>query len=347
MPLYRCVGQDVQILEDGQITHIPLPGPLSTPPQARLSQDGRYIFLGNGRGRPSAHEEKPAGVHGLWLYDRSLSQLIAIPHKVKEDDIYWDAVFLPDGTLLFSDGNTFWRWRPGMARTEKLFRFQPYKGAPVGLDISPDGRYLSYYKYRSDNPMFHLYEAATGEIRDLKFSIFHYGWLDSTHAAWTKSAGLKVLDTETGRSKTILRDYKAILKRGGSDAAVLDPFLKEEPLFDDLHFLGVQDGRIWFTLDIFAHHDRPHGSLPAAPSLLRGQPLRHTGIWSVNPDGSQPKLHYELPQTAANVHELLLLPGGTVGWSAYPKQGGLLTCAYNGTTSQSFPGWNLLAPAHC
>ena len=329
--LYRCIGSEVQILKHGSVTHISLPDTPANPPILCQSRGGRYIFLGNDRSCHHNEVEQPAGAHGLWVYDWSLGRLTAVPHKVKKDDVYWDAVFGPESTLFFSDGNTLWRWTPGQTHTEKLIRFQQAKGAPIGLDLSPDGRYLSYCKFRSDSQILHLYEVNTGAVRDLRFSIFHYGWLDSTHVVWTKSGGLKVLDTEGGKSRTILRDRRALLKRCPQAAELLEVFVREEHVSEEMDFLGVQSGRIWFSLCLSAYH------VATSSSVRDGYP-RHRGIWSVEPDGSHPKLHFTLPSGCTS---LSLQPDESVCWMERDHPHVPAVQVWDGQAGHTISGWCL------
>lgn len=117
----------------------------------------------------------------------------------------------------------------------------------MGLGISPEGRYLSYYKYRSGNKVLHLYDLDTGEVRDTKCSIFHYHWLDETSVVYTKSSGVKALDIKTGRCTTILRGYRDIL-RWGSAPDILAPFEREKEVWEEMDLLGISGGRLWFSL---------------------------------------------------------------------------------------------------
>lgn len=343
--LYRCVGNTVHLMDHGHLLPISLPGIPATPPHVRLTGSSRFLVMGNHRCPSFATQERPTGAHGLWLYDSTEDQIDSVPHDVQIDDLFThDAVCGPDGALYFSDGNTFWRWRPGTPRTEKLLRFQRTKGAPIGLDISPDGRYLSYVKFRSDSQMFHLYDLGTGTVRDLRFSIFHYGWLDAAHVAWSKSSGIKLLNIETGKSRTVLRDHRAILKRGGQAADVLAPFLPEPDVWEEMNVLGIREGQIWFSLWLRCRREPLLGDLSGVLGRLKRPAPAHTGIWSVKPDGSCPRLQLSLPDTV-NLHTLSLLPDGEAGWEEYTAEDVVTTHLWDGTTLQSFPGWQLLTAA--
>lgn len=202
----------------------------------------------------------------------------------------------------------------------------------MGLDISPEGRFLSYYKFRSDSRMFHLYDLETGAVRDLKFSIFRCCWVDEGRVAWSKSAGLKLLDVASGKSRTVLRGVKDILKRDSGWAESLGPFTQEEA-WEELHLLGPRDGRLWFTLRL-----QVSGS-PAGPG---SRPPSHTGVWSVEPDGSRPKLQLLLPELPPNLNGPRLLPDGGVGGETCSARDQVTAHVWDGTDFQPFPGWRLV-----
>lgn len=275
------------------------------------------------------------------MYDLRMDRLMTVPHTVQEMDVFWDIAFDTENNLYYSDGNTFWRWRLGAGRAEKLLRFQKAKGAPMGMGISPDGRFLSYYKYRADDRRFCLYDLETGESRDLRFSFYQYGWLDENHVAWTKMGGLKVLDVKRGTSRTVLRDYKAILKRcGGNDAARIDCFLQEESISEDLDLLGIHEGRLWFHLALQSFSGEG-SELPACLKRKR-QPLLRDGVWSVEPDGKAPRFHYETPKDLFNGYFSRSFRQGALCWIDRSD----VLQSWNGVERRSFPaGWRpLLLP---
>ena len=288
MLLYRCTDTALCFWEDGDRWDIPLPRSLAGNRCALLlSPDGRYIAFGNDRSIPAGSPPgttPPAGAHGLWLYDRETMSLRQVPHAVKPKDVFCDMAFGPDGALYYSDGNTFWRFAPEAEQPEKLLRFQSVKGAPMGLSVSPGGRYLSYYKYRSDAMRLHLFDREQQTDRDMGFSIFHYGWLDDGHIVWTKSGGLKLLDVASGKNTTLLRDHKALCKRcPPRERELLAPFLPWETVFEELALLSLREGRIWLRLWL---HPYQGPGLPPQP---------HHGAWSVSPTGDDPRFHYDIP----------------------------------------------------
>lgn len=348
MLMYRCVERDLQLWEEGTVTHLNLPAPPANPLHAGLSRDGRYVSFANDRGIPAgspAETALPKGAHGLWVYDRKERGFFTVPHQVQPSDVFWDICFGADGVVYFSDGNTFWRWRPGAERTEKLLRFQRTKGAPMGLDVSPEGSFLSYYKFRSGSQMLHLYDLETEVVRDLKCSIYRCCWADEGRIAWTKSAGLKLLDVGTGKSKTVLRGFQDILKRDSGYAGLLEPFVNGE-VWQKLHLLGHRHGRLWFVLWLQASCQQSRGSLYRLSSCLPGKsPPTHTGVWSVAPDGSCPRLQFSLPKKTPDLHALRLLPDGGVGGETCSAQDQVTAYVWAGTDFQPFPGWRLVPGA--
>lgn len=229
----------------------------------------------------------------------------------------------------------FWRWRIGAESVEKLFRFQKGKGAPTGLCVSPGGRFLSYYKYRADEKRLFLYDLETGENRDLHMSIFHYGWLGEEHVVWTRMGGLKALDVKSGTNRTLLRDHKTILKRcDRDDAARISCFLQAESVFENLDLLGSYGGRLWFH---FALRSFPREE-PGLLGLLKKkrEPLLHEGVWSVGPDGKEPRFHYQVPEDCHRGYFIRLFRQGSLCWIG----GDDVFQCWDGTDRRMFPaGW--------
>lgn len=329
MRFYRLMGSDFQILDGEKITHVPLPGPLAPGVYAHLVGGERYAAIGNSRATAEGLRYVPEEAHGLWLYDQQEGQLLTVPIKVTKEDCFTaDSIMGPGNTLYFSDGNSFWRWRLGERQGEKLVRFQQAKGAPMGLGISPEGRYLSYYKYRSENKVLHLYDLDTGEVRDTKCSIFHYHWLDETSVVYTKSSGVKALDIKTGRCTTILRGYRDIL-RWGSAPDILAPFEREKEVWEEMDLLGISGGRLWFSLRLCCPREA------ALRSGSEREPFHH-GIWSSAVNGSQPRLHFECPQISSSSSGPVWT-GDCLTWS--DSAGAYL---YDGRQLREFFGWKPL-----
>ena len=121
---------------------------------------------------------------------------------------------------------------------------------PQNIGVSPNGRYVSFCRYRGDNLCLYLYDVQKEEFKDYKLSIYHYAWLDDDHIAWSKGAGLKVLDVNTGKSQLIVKDHKSLIKKiSKENIEMFDVFkgIDNTSLFVDLDLLRVLNGNIYFS----------------------------------------------------------------------------------------------------
>lgn len=305
MLLFRCTDNSVQFWEDEKHWDVSFPEKLArTPTAAYLSWDHRYVAFGNDRGIEAGSPPgtlQPTGLHGIWVYDLQKHTLTAVPHRVQPSDVFWEASFDRNGALYYSDGNAFWRWNIGDQNPERLFKFQRVKGAPMGMAVNANGDHIAYYKFKSDERRFHLYDIRTDNDQDLKFSIYHFGWLDDTHIAWTRSGGLKLLDIESGKSTLLLKNYQSIMKKcNKADAELLSPFTKFESIdvFEDLDVLGFCENRIMFMLRLFS----PKSASSRIANFLNKKPqgTKHSGIWSVALTGKDVRFHFPVPSNYKN-----------------------------------------------
>ena len=282
MMLWRSEGNSLYLRENQQDWNVEFPVELidNRWSELRINEDGRYLIYSD--------------IKQIWLYDRQEERLLQLPHKVKKNDMLGDLVMDKEHTLYYSDCGNFWRWRIGEAHPQKLYHFQHIRRGPHDLKISPDGRYLSYFKWRSDDKRLYLYDIQRGTEIDWKFSMYHYDWLDQKHLAWTKYGGIKVLNVETGERQLVLRDYKAVLKRyNGGATEPLQPFLKRESVMEDLDLLGNWEGRFWFCLRLLSvdiHMDWE------TRIKTEGETLLYCGIWSVDSTGMDIQFHYAPPE---------------------------------------------------
>ena len=114
MLLFRCTSNSILFWEDEKQWEVLFPEKLARQPIAAYrSWNQRYVAFGNDRcveaGSPPGTLH-PTGLHGIWVYDLQEHTLTAVPHEVQPTDVFWEATFDRDGTLYYSDGNTFWRW---------------------------------------------------------------------------------------------------------------------------------------------------------------------------------------------------------------------------------------------
>lgn len=264
MLLYRRINNQMQLCEGNDILSLPLAEEGLAEPV--LNWDKQYAAFHDGR--------------KICIYDRQNGRLIDVPVRCRH--AFGQMRFDRANRLYCIDGNTIFRWQIGASTLEPLYTLKRAQHGPRDIGVSPDGRYVSFRKYRADSYWLFLLDTATGECRDLKTSIYHYIWVDNTHLAWTKGAGLKLLDASTGKSKTLIRDHTTLLKKiSQEDAAHLAAFASadDEYPIDSLDLLGLRDGMLYFSLTLY--------------QFSAG--LEHRGIWRVKPDGTAAQYCFPMP----------------------------------------------------
>ncbi len=147
---------------------------------------------------------------------------------------------------------------------------------PQNLGVSPNGRFVSFCRYVSDDMRLFVFDTQTNELKDYKLSVCHYAWLDDDRIVYTKSGGLKTIDVQTGKNHLLIRSYKTLAKKGF--AQVFEPFA-DQTVLSNLEFLRIRNGRIYFTLFVFSHAIQQ----------------THKGLWSIGIEDPTPEFHYEIP----------------------------------------------------
>lgn len=266
MILHNWNGSTLTLSYDGEMSEIVFPEVTNCPPV--FSESKRYIAVG--------------AVKNVYIYDVENKAMAS--HPVKSKEKVREPRFDTHDRLYFADKNSVIRWDFNARKSECLISLPRAFHGPEALGISPDEKYVSFCKYRSDSYYLYLLNTETGECKDLKFSVYNYLWLDETHIAWTKSGGIKILDTETCKSKTVVNDYKSILKKcGNDDKKYLEPFAVSQNPGTNMDLYGVRDGRLIFWLWVYQFSGD-------------GPEMHHKGLWSVNTDGSDPRSIYNIPQ---------------------------------------------------
>jgi len=301
MALYCWKENVLQIYRDGDILEIAFPECTSGVPVC--SRTERYIAV--------------PGEKKLFVYDSEQKTVLTLPHKQffgKNTAVRFDA----EDKVLSFHGNEIFCHDLVTKKSEKLYHAgrSPYN--PQNTAVSPKGRYISYCRYRSADLRLYVYDRQSGQCLDPKFSVYHYAWLSETQIAYSLKGGIKVLDVQTGKSVTLLRDHRAVAKRCArkEDADILRPYCtpNEEFLFADLDLMRVCGDRIFFGLWLF-----PHGREP------------HYGIWSSASDGTDTRWHYKPRMTRqfADPYSFLTRSGKFVYWADHKR------FLFDGTTAVS------------
>ena len=214
--------------------------------------------------------------------------------------------------IYYCDCNHIRCWDIAAQKVELLYTMSKAVHGPHSLGISPDCRYVSFCKYRSSNDYLYIYDTKSKQCMDMKRSLYHYIWIDETHIALTKCGGLNVLDVENGKNKTLIKDWTALYKKSGKDAASqLEMFCgkAKEHTYTDISVIGFKDERIFFFLSVSYYYredeDNLHEELKS---------IHHKGVWSVARDGTNPVFHYATPDQFMKAIYKGFMEDGSIYW---------------------------------
>lgn len=303
MFLYHYCENRILFSENGVCTEIELPTSenLSELPVSRpflieplLSPDQQYIAF-------STDQQ-------LYIFDRTKHELFSLSEKVNG---FYIADFSSANRLYYSDmKNNIWVWDPNHAAPQKLFHLARAIHGFQAIAISPNERYLAFLRYKGENKRLYLYDFSDNTTRDLHTSAYYFHWLDDTHIIWSLLGGLKILDITTGKSTTLLRDHRAIIKKCRTpDSSVLEAFFKQAKsyVFEDINLLSMQDDRILFFLRL---------SATGCDS--------YRAIWSIQTDGTDPRFHFTIPEEFPQSVIDSVHPNGQLFWEV--ANGEFLSC---------------------
>lgn len=282
----------LHILDNGKITDIVFPDitlPKSEYDTPVVSCNKRYVAVPDGR--------------QIYVYDNQNDKVTAFPEKL-ENSVY-EVRFDSLDRIYYIEGNRIGRWDLSTQKTVLLYNMGRAVHGPESLGVSPDGRYISFCKYCSSSDYLFVLDTLTGECRDLKFSIYHYVWVDESHIAWSKYGGLKILDVRTGKSKTILKDYLTVIKKcRKEDSPWLEPFRTLSDVSTNIDLLGHKNGQLYFSLWVYKYFD---------PNMNEAS-IHHKGIWKVNTAGSDLAFCYVIPDEFMKAIYKGFMANGSIYW---------------------------------
>ena len=295
MSFYKLNDCKLKLNENRAVTEIVFPEKVYGVPTFNNSR--RYVAV--------------ASVNKIFIYDFEIETIITLLHKSKHH--ITGVRFDKKDNLYYIDGNNIGVIDIITSNDTILYNVGKKQHNPQNIGVSPNGRYVSFCRYRGDNLCLYLYDIQKEEFKDYKLSIYHYAWLDDDHLVWSKGGGLKVLDANTGKSQLIVNDHKSLIKKiSKENIEMFDVFkgIDNTSLFVDLDLLRVLNGNIYFSLAInYFGNDVPEDA------------KQHYGIWSINLEENTVKFHYEFPDEyrKANAGWKFLmndgnLAGGRNGW---------------------------------
>lgn len=299
MALFCWNGNVLQILRKDRMTDITFPdigasrGKFNAPV---FSKDERYIAVCEGS--------------KIYIHDAQDSKIITPPEQFKNTVFF--VRFDDADRVYYIEGNRIGRWDLTAQKVETLYHMSRAVHGPEWLGVSPDGRYISFCKYRSGSDHLFIFDVQTKECRDLKCSLYHYIWIDQTHIAWTLLGGLKILDVESGKSTTLVRGWKDLYKKTGKEyAALLEKFCGKEDIdiYTYLDLLGCKDGKLYFSLRVRYHYRDNEADL--SEKLKK---IGHQGVWSVGTDGTNPAFCYVIPDEFVKAIHKGFLSDGSIYW---------------------------------
>ncbi len=294
---YRWAENILQVTKKDEVIEIMFPG--ITTPQSEFnapvfSKDERYIAVRDGR--------------KIYIYDSKHNKIIESPCKFK-DPVFF-VRFDTFNKVFYVEGNRIGFWDINTQKVETLYNMNRAVHGPESLGVSPNGRYVSFCKYRSGGYYLFIYDTLKQICRDLKFTLYHYIWIDETHIAWTLSGGLKVLDVESGKSKTLIKDWSALYKKAKKeDAAMLEKFCSKENTNTHLNLLGFKDGKLYFSLWVDYYYRNNENDLREELKSIH-----HKGIWVVNEDGTKPAFCYTKPDEFMKAIHKGIMTDGNIYW---------------------------------
>ena len=280
MEWFRWTENKLQIFGDDRtieivFPEIQAPNEMFHPPV--FSADGRYIAV--------ADSEK------IYAYDLLNGKHLESPGKFR--NVTLTLRFDARNRIYYCDCNHIGRWDLAAQKIEPLYTMSRVVHGPESLGISPDCRYVSFCKYRSSSYYLYVYDTETKQCMDMKLALYRYAWLDETHIVWTGGSGLRILDIESGKSSTPIKDWSAIYKKSKKhDADLLNMFCGKARgrVNTDIALLGVKDGRIMFSLWV-SHYYRENEE-----NFLEDlKSIEHRGVWSAEKDGTNPAFCYADP----------------------------------------------------
>ena len=286
MSFYKWNGCKLELNENGKITEILFPEEVWYAPV--ISSSRRYVAA--------------SALNKIYVYDFESETIITLSHKAKYhigDSIRFDK----KDNFYYIDGNDIGFVDIENRKDTFLYNVGRKQHGPENIGVSPNGRYVSFCRYRSDGKFLYLFDTQKEIIKDYKFSVYHYAWLDDDHIVWSKGGGLKVLDVNTGKSQLIVKDHKSLIKKIDKDnARMFDVFngIDSTSLWTSLDLLRVLNGNIYFSL----------------ATGCFGNGVKHYGIWSINLEENTVKFHYEFSgeYLKANAGWKFLMNNGNLAW---------------------------------
>lgn len=290
---YKWNKSTLQLYNDGAITDIVFPEELYEKPV--FNNIERYIAV------PAENK--------IYIYDCQTHSFKTLMYKSKY--IRREIIFDKYDKLYYIDGNNIGVMNTKDSVEQILYNIGRTPHNPQNLGVSPDGRFVSFCWYRSDNLCLYLFDMQTGELKDYKISLSHYAWLDNEHIVWSKYGSLKVLDINTGKSQLIVKDHKSLIKINKENAKLFDSFtvIDRTSLYTDLDLLQVLNNEVYFSLAISCYRTdnklietmlkdlHEHGIFSSdSCSFNAGKQkeiIKHYGIWSVNPKNNTATYHFE------------------------------------------------------
>ncbi len=290
MSFYKWNGCNLEIYETQQIKSIFFPKKICGYPICSYSK--RYIAV--------AAESK------IYIYDSENESFIQIPYKSKY--LRRNMRFDKKDNLYYIDGNNIGVIDLKSGKDAFLYALAKKHHGPQNLGVSPDGRYISFCRYRNDNLSLFVFDKEENELKDYKISVYHYSWLNENNIVLSKGGGLKLLDINTGKSQLLLKDHKSLTKKCSKEnAGIFDVFngIDKLSLWVDLDLLRVINKKIYFSLAI----DYFGGG-------ATDKSLKHYGIWSIDYNEKKAKFCYEFPDDyrKASAGYKFLMSKGNIAW---------------------------------
>jgi len=306
MAFYKWEDSRLALYEDGRVFEITFPEKAYGAPVFTVNR--RYIAV--------EAEDK------IYIYDSEKGSFRSFLHKFRyrQNEFRFDK----NDNLYYIDGNNIGVIDIETSRDVTLCNIGKKQHCPRDLGVSPDGRYVSFRRYRNDSNYLYVFDTKNGELRDCKFSVYHYAWLDDNSIIWSLGGGLKILDVRTGKNQLVVKDHKSLIKRcAKEDAQLFDKFKGMDgfPLFINLDLIKVVDRTVYFSLAIDYFGEK-----------TQEKDEKHYGIWSVDLKTGRAVYHYEFPGDYRKTPHKFFMDDGKLAWTLGEWR------IFDGTSERALPG---------
>lgn len=196
---------------------------------------------------------------------------------------YLDFQWLNSDSLIYSNGNTLFKYDFATQESFLLYKFNRIRYSPLSMSISPDKTKVAFVRFKANNAKLCIFNLKTNEFIQVKSSIMDYSWDGNKNIIFNYLKGIKILDVNSGGVRTLTTGIKAILKKNNKlkndKVDELNKLLNTKNLSGEIRGTLVTKNRYFFAIEV--------SMWETAQELIR-----KTAIISVFRDLSDLKFHF-------------------------------------------------------